>query len=295
MTPRPTALAEALRAWRDRAGAGATAPPKRSRRQVPGLRREELAQLAGVSVDYLIRLEQGRAVNPSPPVLDALADALRLGADERRTLYALAGVAPRPRGAMPRDVPLAVQRLVDHLADTPVAVCTPAWDLLRVNPLYAALFGDPAAWSPRERNLVWRQFHGAGKWVHPNADDRDGYQRELVSDLRLATNAYPEDAGLMDLVRALRDLPDFAADWDRFEVRPRTSGRNTAQHDAIGFITLDCNIVTLAADDLKMLIMTAVPDTADALKLQFLQQPTVQHPTERPAAGTPERHAPPNL
>lgn len=288
MTPRRKALAEALRAWRDRADPNMTGSPTRSRRQVPGLRREELAQLAGVSVDYLIRLEQGRAANPSVPILDALAAALRLDAEERRLFYALAGVAPRPHGTMPRDVPLAVQRLVDRLADTPAAICTPAWDLLQVNDLYAALFGDPSTWRARNRNLVWRQFHGAGKWTHASAADRDGYQRELVSDLRLASNAYPEDAELQDLVTALRAEQEFAADWDRFEVRPRTSGRNTAQHDAVGPITLDCNIMTLAADDLKMLIITAVPGTPDAAKLQLLQQEVVQHRQDSLNAGASE-------
>src|SRR5215470_8862537 len=115
--PHRTELGAALRAWRDRVRPEEVGLRGGGRRRSPGLRREELASLAGISVDYLVRLEQGRATNPSPQVLAALSRALRLTIEERDHLYTIAGQAAPRRTRIPSHVPPTVQRLVDRLAD----------------------------------------------------------------------------------------------------------------------------------------------------------------------------------
>lgn len=139
-------LGQAPRSWRRRVPPAAAGLPDAGVRRLPGLRREELAVLAGISVDYLVQLEQGRARHPSPQVLGALARALRLSADERDTLHRLAGVAPPPAGGVvPRRIGPGTGRVLDRLYDTPMAVFTASWDLVLADPLWVALIGGAAA------------------------------------------------------------------------------------------------------------------------------------------------------
>src|SRR5262249_21311821 len=119
-------LAVCLRTWRDRLQPGDAG----ARRRAPGLRREEVAARAGLSVDYLARLEQGRADNPSPSVLAPLARALELSEAERDHLYRVAGSAPPRHGTIDRRITAGVQRMLDGLADTPVVVADAAWTII---------------------------------------------------------------------------------------------------------------------------------------------------------------------
>src|SRR3954452_15736312 len=158
-------LANCLRAWRHRLEPGDLGLPAGGWRRAPGLRREEVAQLTGVSVDYLARLEQGRASRPSPQVLDALARTLRLTDAERDHVYRVAGQAPPSAGRMKRHVTPSVQRILDRLADTPVLVVDAAWHVMA-----AALLGDYSARSERERNIAWQFFTvGSGQILHDAA------------------------------------------------------------------------------------------------------------------------------
>jgi transcriptional regulator with XRE-family HTH domain len=161
MTAVQDELAGCLRSWRDRLGPAEAGLTAGSTRRVPGLRREEVAQLAGVSLDYLARLEQGRAGNPSPSVLASLARALRLTDDERAHLFRLAGHAKPSTGTINRHVGPGVQRLLDRLSDVPVMVIDASWQLVAANPLASALVGDFSGASGRERNLAWGHFTGA--------------------------------------------------------------------------------------------------------------------------------------
>ena len=134
-------FAVVLRAWRDRLSPREAGLPPGTGRRAPGLRREELATLAGVSVEYLVRLEQGRARHPSPQLLGALARALRLTEDERDHLYRLGGVAVPSDGVVSQHITPGVQRMLDRLGDVPIGVHSATWDLLWWNPLWAALTG----------------------------------------------------------------------------------------------------------------------------------------------------------
>ncbi|MFK8907868.1 helix-turn-helix domain-containing protein, partial [Streptomyces sp. YS-3] len=144
MNDHPAALGQALRHWRDRTNPHDVGLPLGGVRRAPGLRREELAQLAGLSVDYVVRLERGRATSPSPQVLASLARALRLTETERDHLYLLAEHAPPTSGQVPAHIPPSVQRLLDQLRATPLSVHDAAWNLISWNPLWAALLGDPS-------------------------------------------------------------------------------------------------------------------------------------------------------
>ncbi len=236
-----------IQAWRHRLEPADAGLPAGTARRTRGLRREELAALAGISVDYLTRLEQGRAVNPSAQVLAALSRALRLSTEERDHLYTVAGQAPPKRSAMTTHVPPSVQRLVDRLADLPVAVYDPAWTIITWNLAWAALMGDPSALSGRDRNLLWRTFTGKSTRVRKSDTEGDEFESNAVADLRRAFGSYPDDARLRQLVDELLAVsPRFARLWAERTVSTAGAGSKTISHPEVGPITLDCDVLTVA-------------------------------------------------
>ncbi len=265
-------LGRSIRAWRDRldpADAGLSAG---ARRRAPGLRREELASLAGVSVDYLSRLEQGRATNPSPQVLAALARALRLGDEERAHLYLVAGQAPPGDGTIDRHLTPGVQRMLDRLEEMAVTVYDATWELVAWNRLGAALLGDLDALQGRERNLVWREFMGAppGRFRRDD-EETERFRTELVSDLHAALGAYPEDEGLAALIADLRaGSEDFERYWARGEIAVRTAARKVITHPEVGPITVDCDILRVQRSNLRMIVYSCAPGSEDAEKLALV-------------------------
>jgi transcriptional regulator with XRE-family HTH domain len=259
-----------LRLWRDRVAPEAAGIARGSRRRAAGLRREELAGLAGISADYLTRLEQGRATSPSNQVIESLARALRLADDDRALLFRLAGrVAPGP-GLVPRRIPPSVSRILDRLAHTPVAVYDAAGDLVVANAPYEALMGASADLRGRERNSVWRNFVGSGSRAVLSPEEREDLRARMVVDLRRASARYPADAGLRQLIADLgAHSPRFAELWAGGDGGDPSapSRRKTIAHPAVGPITLDCDTLIVADDDLHVLIYTAEPGTADAERL----------------------------
>ena len=270
-------LATALRAWRDHVTPAAAGLPVGGERRVPGLRREELAALAGLSVDYLVRLEQGRAENPSPQVVESLARALRLRDEERDALYLLAGSAAPSADVVPRAVTPGIQRMLDRLADTPVGVFTAAWDPLIWNELWAALQGDPSARPVRERNVAWRHFLAQDSRMRHAPEAVSEFEREMVSDLHRTVLQYPRDERLADLVRDLVERSErFATLWQRYELVPRTTSRKTVEHPVVGRITLDCDVLHVPAVDLRVIVYTAEPGSEDAARLGLLRVAGIQ-------------------
>lgn len=260
----------AVRRWRDRVVPQNVGIPVARRRRATGLRREELAALAGISTDYLTRLEQGRSTAPSAQVVEALARALRLSDTERDLLYRLAGhTAPGP-DVVPSRITPSVQRLLDRLANTPVVVYDATWTLVTANAPYDALMGETADWHGIERNAIWRNLLGpAGRVVHTAREQAD-HEARLVTDLRLTTSRYPADRALRRLVRQLADAsPRFAELWDADApaALPDPSKRKTVDHPAVGPITLDCDTLIVTLDDLRITMYTAQPGTEDAERL----------------------------
>lgn len=266
-------LAQALRSWRQRVTPAAAGLPDAGPRRLPGLRREELAVLAGISVDYLVQLEQGRARNPSAQVLGALARALGLSTGERDTLHRLAGVAPPPAGgAVPRQIGPGTARVLDRLRDTPTAVFTASWDLVVANPLWVALIGISTAAPAREANLAWHHFTGRPGPVRHTDEEHERLGRELVADLRRAAATYPDDGVLARLVADLRSVsPAFADQWHDFALPHRVAERKTVDHPAIGPITLDCDVFAALDSDLRIVVYTAPPGSEDAARLDLLR------------------------
>ncbi|MFJ9085731.1 helix-turn-helix transcriptional regulator [Streptomyces sp. NPDC102384] len=272
-----TELGTALRAWRGRIRPADVGLPAGGNRRVPGLRREELAVLSGISVDYLVQLEQGRAANPSPQVLGAFAQTLRLNAVDRELLYRLAGSAVPPSGAVPREVPPGVQRMIDRMSDTPLAVFTAAWDIVQSNHLWGELFGSPAELGAGPNNLIWGHFAappppGVSR-IERDAAHADAFERMMVSDLRRAADRYPDDRAVVELIEGLREAdPRFAELWNRYETVPFGRSRKTVVHPQLGAIVLDCDILTIERADLHIVLNWAAPDTGAAEKLALLRE-----------------------
>lgn len=259
-----------VRRWRDRVAPDAVGLRIGGRRRAHGLRREELAGLAGISVDYLTRLEQGRATSPSSQVVEALARALRLADEERDHLFRLARLAAPGHGIVSTRIPASVQRLLDRLADNPLAVYDAMWNLVVANPAYDALMGETSSWRGIERNAVWRNLAGPGTRAVHTPDERAEFQAGLVGDLRATAARYPDDSRLPRLVRDLQAAsPRFAELWASGDVvRGGDPGRRkTIDHPSVGPITLDCDTLVVAGDDLRVMVYTAEPGTPDAERL----------------------------
>lgn len=266
-----TDFGRAVRIWRDRVRPEAAGLPAGGRRRATGLRREELAMLAGISADYVTRLEQGRAAHPSGQVVEALARALRLSGDERAHLFRLAGLVPPGSDTVPRFLTPGVHRLLDRMAGTPVAVYDAAWTILLANPPYNALMGDPSGWRGIERNVVWRHFLGPGGWARLTPGQLREFHSALVSDLRNTAARYPADLALRELIADLRaGSARFAELWDSGIVQRHELHAKVIDHPVVGTITLDCDMFTVTGADLRVIIYTAEPGTEDAEKLELL-------------------------
>ncbi|WP_432845380.1 helix-turn-helix transcriptional regulator [Amycolatopsis sp. CA-161197] len=259
-----------VRRWRDRVAPETVGVPVGTRRRASGLRREELAALAGISADYLTRLEQGRATGPSAQVVEALARALRLSDQERDLLFRLAGHAAPGLDVVTSRVTPSVQRLLDRLAHTPVVVYDATWTLLLANAPYDALMGETSTWRGIERNAVWRNFVGPRNRIVHSAQEQADHEARLVADLRLTASRYPADHALRRLVGELADQsPRFAELWDADAPMspPDPARHKTVAHPAAGPITLDCDTLVVAGDDVRIMVYTAEPGTEDAERL----------------------------
>jgi len=261
---------QAVRRWRDRVAPETVGVPVGGRRRAAGLRREELAGLAGVSVDYLTRLEQGRATSPSSQVVEALARALRLSDTERELLFRLAGQTAPGRDVVSTRITPSVQRLLDRLSLTPVAVYDAAWNLIVANQPYDALIGETTSWRGIERNGVWRNLVGPGNRTVHTPEEQARFESLLVADLRMTAARYPADRELKRLIAELTShSPRFAELWESGEVgSPQDQSRHKViDHPDVGLIALDCDTLIVAGDDLRIMVYTAEPGTEDAERL----------------------------
>ncbi|NKZ07704.1 helix-turn-helix transcriptional regulator [Actinomadura latina] len=263
-------MAAFLRSRRARIQPADVGLPGGPRRRTPGLRREEIAQLAGMSVDYYIRLEQGRGPHPSRQILGALARALRLTDDERGHLYNLAGEQPDPPHGPSRDVPPGILHLLERLDDTPAYVLNARQDILAWNPLAAALMTDFAAMAPRDRNVVRWLFTGPAIERYGTDEYVTQLARELAADLRASSGRYPGDPGIAELVAdvAARS-PLFARLWDEGEVGIRRGSRKLMRHPVVGELEMHCDVLYVPERDQRVVLYTTAPGTPshEAMKL----------------------------
>ncbi|WP_374227051.1 helix-turn-helix transcriptional regulator [Streptomyces sp. AC558_RSS880] len=272
-------LGVALRAWRDRLDPGVVGLPRHSPRRVAGLRRGELAQLAGISAEYVVRLEQGRASTPSAQVCLAFARALHLSDDEQAHLLRLAGHAAAP-DRIPRLVPASVHRIVEQLADSPVAVCDAAWQLLHWNPLFAATFGDPTRGGDDQRNALLFQFENQASRIRQTPAERAAFEESLVADLRATTSRYPNDPDIRALLSRLNRGHRFRELWALRSVGDHQGAHKIVAHPEVGDIALDSNVLTTQSTNLRLVVDTP-RDTDARSKLALLSTIGIQEMTSR--------------
>ncbi len=263
--------------------AGLPATP--GRRRTPGLRREEVAQLAGVSVDYYVRLEQGRNVQPSPAVIDALARALQLDEDERRHLTALVSQdqTPARRGAE-RARP-GVLRLLQMLGPTPAFVLGRRMDVLAWNPMAAILLGDFERFPVSRRNMLWLLFMDA----HSRALYMDWTKvaRESIAHLRASSARHPGDAGIAALVTELSAKSvEFRQWWSQHDVREKGHGRKNLNHPEVGPLCLDYEALRLHdGDDQVLVTYTAEAGSPSQAALDLLAVLAKAEPSSSTSVG----------
>ncbi|MGI5341544.1 helix-turn-helix domain-containing protein [Streptomyces sp. CA-181903] len=288
-----TELSEFLRSRRARLrpeDVGLT--PFGGRRRVPGLRREELAQVAGVSVAYYTRLEQGRGQNVSTSVLDAIADALRLDTAERHHLHKLARPENRPRrpADRPQRVRPAVRHLLDSMENVPAHVLGRRLDILAWNRMNTALLGDFGALPPQRRNMAWMVFLDPA--TRDLYADWNGKASDIVALLRSHAGCYPDDPALASLIGELSmKSPEFRKLWAAHDVRDKCFGIKELRHPVVGPLTLACETLVLPVDqDQRVVTYHAEPGSASAESLRLLASWTLEAAggggTAAPAEGS---------
>ncbi|GGM14642.1 DNA-binding protein [Streptomyces fumigatiscleroticus] len=264
-----------LRTRRDRIRPAEVGLPQGPRRRVPGLRREEVAQLAGLSADYYTELERGSAKNgvqPSAQTLAALARALRLNGDERDHLFHLAErpVPPSAHGPSAHVQP-ALLGLLDRLSNTPARVITDLHETLVENDLALALLGKSPAHRGPAASFAYRWFTDPRtREIHP-PEDHPHHSRVFVADLQAAAARRGRDAEVTKMVAVLRRRSqEFAALWDTHDVAVRRMDHKRIVHPMLGVIELDCHNLLSEDGRQRLLWFTAPPGSRGAEQLELL-------------------------
>ena len=265
-------LAEFLRTRRDALQPEDVGLSRGPRRRTPGLRREEVAQLAGMSTDYLNRLEQQRGPQPSVQMLAAIARALHLDLDERDHLFRLAGhPAPDRVGASDHISP-GLLRIVDRLHDTPAQVITELGEVLLQTEPARALLGELTGREGMSRSTVHRWFtEPESRLIYP-ADDHEMRGRIFTAELRTAYARLGRDSAAGAIVAdLLRISPEFATVWAAHDVADKHPRSKRFAHDGVGEVTLECQTLLDTDTNQRLLVFTARPGTEDAEKLALLR------------------------
>ncbi|HEY0949601.1 helix-turn-helix transcriptional regulator [Nocardioides sp.] len=262
-----TPLGEFLRARRAQVTPEAAGVATYGPRRVPGLRREEVATLAGMSVDYYVRLEQGRERRPSAQVLDAIGQVLQLDDDAREHLFRLAGLTPgAERTARPERVDTELDRLLDTWPDTPALVLGRAYDVLAGNDLAYALF-DGFRQGP---NLLLKMFLDPG--ARSFYLDWEQVARYTVAGFRLLEGRWPNDPRIREVVAELsRRSPEFVEMWQRHEARGQRLASKRFHHPEVGDLTLRISAFDVrSAPGQELIVYRAEPGSRSAEALALL-------------------------
>ncbi len=239
-------------------------------RRVPGLRREELAMLAGISVDYYVRLEQGRARNVSDTVLSSVADALQLDSDERTYLHNLAHPAPRRRSASrPQHVRPGMRRLLGAIPDVPAFVLGRRMDVLAWNDLAAVVTADFSSFPVGDRNIAKLIFLFDGGDRYP---DFDNVTKDVVGNLRAEAGRHPDDPGMASLIGELSVRSEtFRRLWAGHNVREKTYGIKVIRHPVVGEFTVSFETFRAPDDpDQALITYTVEPGSESETSLRLL-------------------------
>ncbi|MFD0557924.1 helix-turn-helix protein [Stackebrandtia endophytica] len=248
--------------------------PTTGNRRTPGLRRQEVAQLANMSIDYYIRLEQARGPKPSRQVLNALSRALMLNQDERAHLFHLAGDTPEPSSRIATDIPVGVLHMLDSLVDTPAYVVDAKYDLLKANPLARALMGQgEMAQLCGSPNMMRGMFADPDAAQHLRDPDKARFAQSAVADLRASAARYPDDPELRQLVEdLLRVSPEFGELWQRHEVEVRRHLVKRIKHPKVGLLELECQTLLVPDRDQRVIMYLAAPGSVAQQRLRALRE-----------------------
>jgi transcriptional regulator with XRE-family HTH domain len=261
--PNRAELAAFLRARRARVSPREAGLPESGRRRTPGLRRQEVAQLAGMSIDYYIRLEQGRGPRPSRQVLSALARALMLSGDERDYLFRTVGEA-LPQPARPgREITPGIRQLLDSMRGTPAYVVDAAYNILAWNELATVFIGSPAQWraaGPEDPNMIRWTFRRSAADVCWTEEHFLRFTRATVADLRASYARYPGDPVIEAVVTEMLALsPQFADMWSAYEVEVRGPVLKHVDHPEAGPLEFECQVLHIAETGQRLIAYCAAP------------------------------------
>ncbi|GAA1883285.1 helix-turn-helix transcriptional regulator [Streptomyces durmitorensis] len=244
-------------------------PARRQARRTPGLRREEVAELAGVSVDYVVRLEQGRGLRPSADVVEALAGALRLAPGERAYLFDLTRQRPRNADKLATTAAPPLARLVADLSPLPAMLMNHRYDILAWNAEMARLLIDFGTLPPAQRNAMWLCL------MHPRIRefyvDRERVVREGIAHLRAAWAAHPEDQALTDFITEFTaGDEEFARLWAERDIKVNGRGRKVMRHPEVGEIAVQFEVLMPLEDPDQRLVIHRAADEESQLALDRL-------------------------
>lgn len=282
-------LAAFLRTRRERLNPSDFGLPSRRRaRRTPGLRREEVAELAGVSIDYIVRLEQARGLRPSADVVEALARALRLAPAERAYLYDLAGQRPRKPEKATTTAEPSLARLVADLSPLPAMLMNHRTDILAWNGEMARLMMDFGTLPPAQRNSLWLCL------MHPRIRefyvDRERVVRDGVAHLRAAWAAHPGDRRLADLITEITTgHEEFARLWAEREVKVNGRGSKAMRHPDLGELAVHFEVLMPLQDPDQRLMICRPADEASRAAFDRLSVSSASD-----AGGSSARHAAPH-
>ncbi|GAA1914640.1 helix-turn-helix transcriptional regulator [Microbacterium aoyamense] len=242
-----------------------------SRRRTAGLRREEVAALCDMSVDYYSRLEQGRGPQPSEQMLAAIARGLRLTIDERDHLFRLAGHTAPVRALRGDHVSPGTMRVLDRLADTPAQVMTELGETLAQTPAARALFGDETRFEGHLRSVGYRWFMDpSARDVYP-VEDHPEHSRAFTADIRRAYAKHGARSRAGAIVAALlTESPEFVELWEAHEVGAGHAREKRLQHPETGVMDLQCQFLVDPEQGQTLLVLTATPGSESYDKLQLL-------------------------
>ncbi|MEV4602476.1 helix-turn-helix transcriptional regulator [Amycolatopsis sp. NPDC049253] len=264
-------LAGFLRSRRERITPADVGLPAGPRRRTPGLRREEVAQLAFISTEYYTRLEQARGPRPSREVLGGLTRALRLSDAEREHLHHLAGEPAVPLPGPSRVVRQSILDLLDRLPQAAAMVMSATYEVIAWNDLAAALMEDFSALPRLDRNLIRRVFLRSDDQRLYGVSDADEFARYAARNLRATAARYPDDPEVTELVHdLLAGSEHFARLWASHDVAAQPGLRKTFRHPVVGPLTVNCDVLDLTDRDQHVVIYTAVPGSPSEEALRLL-------------------------
>lgn len=280
-------LAEFVRSRRERCDPAAIGIPVVGRRRTPGLRREEVATRAGVSITWYTWLEQARPIRASRQVLGSLAEALVLDEVERTHLFRLASEVPPPGNtarARGRGLPAAYDLLLEHLEPNPAFVVDPRFDIWAWNRTCDVLYGDLSVLPEGRRNVLWLTF--TSDLVKELWSDWERHALEAIALFRTQAGERilaPELAGLVAELSA--ESQQFRQLWERREVAPFVAGERSMTHPALGPLTLQAAKLHVASEDKTLVVHLAEPGSDTAARLETALAERTQATVNPPSTG----------